>query len=120
MSFVYIVVENSDDEPAGGGVYDTVFNTFEEAKAAVIAKFNDMLEYERSQARENGDLASEVNVDVSSGRYTTLYVEKEINIYIHKIPTTPTKPTEPTIPVNVSGGRRRTRRSKSRSLKRKK
>jgi hypothetical protein len=42
MSFVYIIVENSDDEPAGGGVYETVFNTFEEAKEAVITKFYDI------------------------------------------------------------------------------
>lgn len=78
MSFVYIVIENSDNAPPGGGVFPTTYMTFEEAKASAIAKYQD--EIDRQSARED------VDVSESKTGCTTLYIEKGIHIYIHKLP----------------------------------
>jgi len=109
MSFVYVVVERSDD-PAlvGGGVYSTAYKTFEEAKAAVIAKYKGVLDEQTKVAMEQ-DLSppmENINVPESETGFTLLYVEKGINIYIHKLS------------IHMSGGKRsfskksKTRRSK--------
>lgn len=100
MSFVYVVIENSDSEPVGGGVFDTAFRTFGEAKAAVFAKYKDILDAEKKFAEENElDMISNTNATESLTRYTLIYIEKGINIYIHKLP------------IKMSGGRR-SRRSR--------
>jgi hypothetical protein len=78
MSFVYIVIENSDNAPPGGGVFPTTYMTFEKAKAAAIEKYQD--EIDRQSARED------VDVSESETGCTTLYIEKGIHIYIHKLP----------------------------------
>ena len=83
---VYIVIENSYDEPPGGGIFPTLYNSFEEAKAAAIAKYQDELNRQIEEA--NGyHLASEVDVPESKTGFTYLYVEKGIHIYIHKLPS---------------------------------
>jgi len=78
MSFVYIVIENSDDAPPGGGVFPTTYRTFEEAKASAIRKYQD--EIDRQSARKD------VDVPESKTGFTSLYIEKGIHIYIHKLP----------------------------------
>ena len=85
MSFVYIVIENCYDELPGGGVFPTTYATFEEAKAAVIGKYQDELQ---RQTEEIGDDSTMKSVDVpeSNTGYTYIYIEKEIHIYIHKLP----------------------------------
>jgi hypothetical protein len=98
MSFVYVVIENSDDMPEGGGIFPTTYATFEAAKGAAIAKYQDELDRQREEIGPNYPLASEVDVPESKTGFTTLYVEKGINLYIHKLP------------VKKSGGRRKTYR----------
>ena len=72
------MIENSDDAPPGGGVFPTAYMTFEEAKASAIGKYQD--EIDRQSARED------VDVSESKTGCTTLYIEKGIHIYIHKMP----------------------------------
>jgi len=84
MPFVYIVVENSDDEPPGGGVFPMTFTTFEEARKAIITKYKEQLNYER-EASYGEPLASEINVPESETEFTHLYIEKGMNFYIHKL-----------------------------------
>lgn len=103
---MYIVVENSEYQPPNGGVYSTTFNTFEEAKAAALANYKDVLDKEREEMGEDEQMTSEVDVPESTTGVTTLYIEKGINIYIHKLP------------LNTSGGRR-VRGSKTRRTNRK-
>jgi len=99
MSFVYVVIENSDDMPEGGGIFPTTYATFEAAKAAAIAKYQDELDRQREEMGPNYPMpASEVDVPESKTGFTTLYVEKGIFLYIHKLP------------VKKSGGRRKTYR----------
>ena len=83
--FVYIVIENSDDEPPGGGVFPTTYRTFEEAKAAAIGKYQDEID---RQTEELGDNSARKEVDVPESKtgFTSLYIEKGIHIYIHKLP----------------------------------
>ena len=84
MPFVYVVVENSDQEPPGGGLYPTAFKTFEEAKAFAIGNYQVELD---QQTEELGDNSAMQDVDVpeSETGITNLYIEKGIHIYIHKI-----------------------------------
>ena len=84
MSFVYIVIENSDNQVEGGGLYQQTFNTFEEARSSVISKYEEVLNYEQEEVGD-GQMASEVDVVESKTGFTSLYIEKGINIYIHKL-----------------------------------
>jgi hypothetical protein len=107
MAYVYIVVENSDEEPEGGGVFPTMFPTFEKARAAIITKYQDVLYKEREEVGEN-DMASDVFVveeEKGPTGFTRLYIEKGIHFYIHKFK------------LPNSGGKRRSSRSASRSRK---
>ena len=107
MSFVYIVIENSDEELPGGGVFPTTYKTFLEAKAAAIGQYQEEL---KRQVEEIGDNSPIEGVDVPESKtgFTTLYIEKGIYLYIHKLH------------VKSSEGKRsssvkaKTRRSKSR------
>ena len=93
MPFVYIVIENSNQEPDGGGLFPKAYNTFNEAKGAAAKKYRDEI---RRQILEIGDASPLKDVDVpeSETGFTSLYIEKGIHIYIHKLP------------VNLSGGNR--------------
>ena len=102
MSFVYIVIENSDEEPEGGGLFPTTYTSYEEARAAVIAKYKDELNRQIEDA-EGYPLASEIDVPESKTGFTALYIEKGYNFYIHKLP------------VNVSGGKRKNKSSRNKS-----
>jgi hypothetical protein len=97
MSFVYIVVMNSDEELPGGGVFPTAYTNFEEAKVAALEKYQDELNQERMEFGKN--MASDVDGPESKSGLTHLYIEKGINIYIHKLP------------IKKSGGRK-TRRGR--------
>ena len=104
MSFVYIVIENSDEEPEGGGLFSETYTSFEEARGAVIAKYKDELNRQTEEA-DGYPLASEVDVPESKTGLTTLYIEKGYIFYIHKIP------------VNVSGGKRNNKSRKNKLSK---
>ena len=104
MSYVYIVIENSDEEPAGGGLFPETYTSFESARAAVIAKYKDELNRQTEQA--NGEpLASEVDVPESKTGFTQLYIEKGNNFYIHKLP------------IKISGGKRKNKSRKNKLRK---
>ena len=85
MRYVYIVIENSYDEPPGGGVFPTTYSTFEEAKAAAIGKYQDEIDRQIEDLGSNS-LVTDVDVPESKTGFTYLYIEKDINIYIHKLP----------------------------------
>jgi hypothetical protein len=92
MSFVYIVIENSADAPPGGGVFPTTYMTFEEAKASAIGKYQH--EIDRQAEEEDSTARNDVDVPESETGLTSLYIEKGIYLYIHKLP------------VKMSGGNR--------------
>ena len=99
MSFVYVVVENSDSEPPAGGVYPVAFTSFYKAKEAALKPYLEDLNREREEAMGER-MASEVDVPENPSGPTQLYIEKGINIYIHKLP------------VMVSGGKRSSRKNR--------
>jgi hypothetical protein len=79
MNAIYIVVEN-------GQPYNIAFTTFDSAAAAVKEKHKD--EYmEQLREANGGSICTELDVPENklTGK-TYLYVEKEIHIYIHKLP----------------------------------
>jgi len=84
MSFIYVVLENSDQEPPGGGLYPNAFKTFEEAKAFAIGKFQDELDRQMEEIGDNS-VMEYVDVPESVTGITNMYIEKGIYIYIHKI-----------------------------------
>lgn len=79
MSSVYIVVEN-------GEPYKIAYTSFDSAAAAVKEKHKEEVE---AQLRElgGGPICSDLDAPENkvTGK-TYLYVEKEIHIYIHKLP----------------------------------
>ena len=97
--FVYVVVERSDEESDGGGVFPSAYDTFEKAKAAAISKHQSTID---EQLEETGDNSIMKDIDVSESKtgFTHIYIEKGINIFIHKLP------------VKTSGGKRKTHRKK--------
>ena len=76
---VYVVIEN-------GVPYPIAYTSFVCAAAAAKEKHKETLEQERRVA-DGGSMCSEVDVPENTliGK-TYLYVEKEIHIYIHKLP----------------------------------
>lgn len=85
MQSVYVVVEN-------GEAYPDAYMTYRAAVKAVKEKHREILEY---QIQELKDLdmveavLSSVNVAEDKVKNTThLYIEKGINILIHKLPIT--------------------------------
>ena len=79
MNAVYVVVEN-------GVPYKVAYATFESAAAAAKEKHKEEVE---SQLRELGGGPICTDLDVPENKVTGktyLYVEKEIHIYIHKLP----------------------------------
>jgi len=79
MNAVYVVVEN-------GQPYKVAYASFASAAAAAKEKHKEELE---SQLRELGSGPICTDLDVPENKLTGktyLYVEKEIHIYIHKLP----------------------------------
>lgn len=82
MQSVYIVVENGES-------YQVAYPTFKAAVKAVKEKHKELLE-ERIQELKDLDLIEEVLADINVPEDTTtnvtnLYIEKGINIKIHKL-----------------------------------
>ena len=79
MSFVYVIIEN-------GKPYPIAYKSFECASAVVKEKYKQYLEDERIEMGGYG-MCSEVDVpeNILTNK-TYLYIEKEIHIYIHKLP----------------------------------
>lgn len=89
MDFVYVVNENGD-------MYPTAFRTYAAAQKAVIDKYKEELDRQIEEAPEYKDeILKEVNPVESATGKTDLYIEKGINIEIHKLP------------IAAAGGRRR-------------
>jgi hypothetical protein len=79
MSSVYVVIEN-------GEPYKVAYTSFDSALAAVKEKHKETLLEQLIEA-DGGSMCSEV--DVSENKLTGktyAYIEKEIHIYIHKLP----------------------------------
>ena len=79
MSAVYVVVEN-------GQPYKVAYASFESAAAAVKEKHKEEVEAQLLELG-GGPICSDIDgpEDKVTGK-TYLYVEKEIHIYIHKLP----------------------------------
>jgi hypothetical protein len=79
MSSVYIVVEN-------GEPYKLAYTSFDSAAAAVKEKHKEEVEAQLREAN-GGPICSDLDAPENkvTGK-TYLYVEKEIHIYIHKLP----------------------------------
>jgi hypothetical protein len=81
MSSVYVVIEN-------GEPYKTVYVSFSSAAAAVKQKHAEEIDTQLREA-DGGPICSEVDVpeNILDGK-TYMYVEKEIHIYIYRLPIT--------------------------------
>jgi len=78
MIAVYIIIEN-------GEPYRMVYQTFESAVAVVKAKHKETIDQQIKEA-EGYPICSELDVPENKMGKTELYVEKEINIIIYKLP----------------------------------
>jgi hypothetical protein len=78
----YVIIEYSDEFR---GPYPELYNTYEEAAAAVKAKHKEELDRQIEEA-QGYPIASEVDVPENPSGKTDLYVEKGIAIEIHKLP----------------------------------
>jgi hypothetical protein len=78
MSSVYVVIEN-------GEPYKNVYTSYASAAAAVKEKYAEEI---AEQIREMGGypICSDIDVPEAVTGTTYLYVEKEIHIYIYKLP----------------------------------
>ena len=76
---VYVVLENGD-------LYPSLYYSYEAACEAVLDKYAETLDDERSECAEwGGMMASKVDVVENTDTGTTkLYIEKEINITIQR------------------------------------
>lgn len=79
MNAVYVIIEN-------GEPYNVVYQTFESAVAVVKAKHKETIDEQLKEA-EGYPICSDLDTpeDKITGK-TYLYVEKEIYIYIYKLP----------------------------------
>jgi len=77
MNAVYLVIEN-------GVPYPMAYRSFASAKATVIEKHKETIEWQIREA-EGGPICSEVDVLENEDK-TYLYIEKGIHIYIYKMP----------------------------------
>jgi hypothetical protein len=80
MNAVYVIIENGDP-------YNVVYQTFESAVAVVKAKHKETIDEQLKEADGQYDICSDLDTpeDKITGK-TYLYVEKEIYIYIYKLP----------------------------------
>jgi hypothetical protein len=79
MSFVYVIIEN-------GKPYPIAYKSFECASNVVKEKYKDTY-MEQIREADGGSICTELDVpeNILTNK-TYLYVEKEIHIYIHKLP----------------------------------
>jgi len=78
MSSVYVVIEN-------GKPYENVYTSYASAASAVKEKYAEEVAEQRRQSY-GYPICSEVDVPEAVTGTTYLYVEKEIHIYIYKLP----------------------------------
>ncbi len=79
MNFVYIVIEN-------GTAYPKAYRSFDSAVADVKEKHAETIAEQLLEA-DGDSICSDLDVPENTLTGTTyLYVEKGINIYIHKLP----------------------------------
>lgn len=81
MDYVYIIIEN-------GEAYLQGYRTYKAAVAAVKEKHKEYLEEQIKELADLHDieqLLADINVPEAQGM-TRLYIEKGINIQIHKLP----------------------------------
>ena len=78
MSSVYVVIEN-------GKPYENVYTSYASAAAAVKEKYAEEVAEQRRQSY-GYPICSEIDVPEAVTGPTYLYVEKEIHIYIYKLP----------------------------------
>ena len=76
MPTVYVIVEN-------GNVYPLVYTTYESAVAAVKERHAEEIEEDEDTEDKCCDLDVEENTETGE---THLYIEKGINILIHRLP----------------------------------
>jgi hypothetical protein len=79
MSFVYVIIEN-------GKPYPIAYKSFECASTVVKEKHKDTY-MEQIREADGGSICTELDVpeNILTNK-TYLYIEKEIHIYIHKLP----------------------------------
>ena len=75
MNVVYVVIEPE--------VNPVAYAPFAQAKASVLETNREELE---EQAADGSPMASDVGAEESATGVTYLYIEKGINIYIHRLP----------------------------------
>jgi hypothetical protein len=80
---VYVVIENSPDNYCH--LHPVLYNTYEQAYQAAIAKYKEQLDEERAEAIADGlDMASQIDVVEDPAGVTKLYIEREIYITIRR------------------------------------
>jgi len=81
MHYVYIIVEN-------GEAYTEAFEMYDQAVQAVKIKNKEILDWMEEECKKEELPSPYIDIDVveSSSGTTLLYIEKGINIYIHKLP----------------------------------
>lgn len=79
INAVYIVVEN-------GTPYPIAYTSFASARAAAKEKYKEVIEEQQAEVGD-GPICSDLDVPENTvTNMTYLYVEKEIHIYIYKMP----------------------------------
>lgn len=95
MNHVYVVVEN-------GEAYPLAYKMYKQAVSAAKLKNAELLDANRADANiHDYEPADEMDVEESATGTTQLYIEKGINILIHKLPV-----------VGSNGGQRRRNRTR--------
>ena len=86
MQHIYIIVEN-------GEAYQEAYETYTMAVTAVKIKNKEILEWQQKESEEQEFPSPYEDIDVkeNSSGTTHLYIEKGINIYIHRLPIVNTK-----------------------------
>jgi len=82
MPFVYVVIEN-------GEPYPIAYNDYAIAVKSVKNKHKELLEEQIREVRELSDIEeilANINVSENTQGVSHLYIEKGINIIIHKLP----------------------------------
>jgi hypothetical protein len=77
MSFIYIVIEN-------GETYPNAYQTYILAQAAIKAKWDEEVQCQYTECGEG--CCSNIDLPENPSGTTHLYVEKEINIVVHRLP----------------------------------
>lgn len=98
MTSVYVVIENGDP-------YPEVYKTYNEAASVAKMKYKEMIDNNINEMKGHPEsiqsIIDNIEVPESKDGTTYLYIEKDIHIYIYKLP------------IKASGGSRSSRNSRS-------